>query len=113
VGSHRLCLRAEPVDISDGQRDDLGDAQTGGVDGVKAVRILLLGSVRKSSITCSRLRTAGSVSSVRVSGETCTVLVHAHDRRVDHLDGGIMGGSERVNDPAPQSDTEPIVRSDT
>jgi len=31
-----------------------------------------------------------------VSGETCTVLVHAHDGRVDHLDDGIIGDSERV-----------------
>jgi hypothetical protein len=46
-----------------------------------------------------------------VSGETCTVLVHAHDRRVDHLDGGIMGGSERVNDPAPDPGTTPAHKA--
>src|SRR4029077_6524604 len=46
-----------------------------------------------------------------VSGETCTVLVHAHDRRVDHLDGGIMGGSERVNDPAPEPGTTPAYKA--
>ena len=29
-----------------------------------------------------------------VPGDTCAVFMHAHDRRVDHLDGGIMGSGE-------------------
>jgi hypothetical protein len=37
--------------------------------------------------------------------------MHAHDGRVDHLDGGIMAGSECVNDPAPHPGTAPAHKS--
>src|ERR687893_769234 len=32
--------------------------------------------------------------------DACSMLMHADDRSVDHLDGRIVGRGERVNDPA-------------
>lgn len=42
-----------------------------------------------------------------VPGDACTVLMHADNRGVDHLDGGIMGGRECVYDTTAQADPPP------
>ncbi len=39
------------------------------------------------------------------------MLVHPHDRSVDHLDGGIMGSGERIHDPAPDPGAAPAHKA--
>ena len=42
-----------------------------------------------------------------VSSDAGSVLMHAHDGRVDHLDGRIMSDGKRVHDPIPYSGPSP------
>jgi hypothetical protein len=42
-----------------------------------------------------------------ISGNGSSVLMHAHDGRVDHLDGRIMSDGKRVHDPIPYSGPSP------
>jgi hypothetical protein len=46
-----------------------------------------------------------------VSGNAGAVLMHTHDGRVDHLDGGIMASGERVHDPAPDPGASPAHKA--
>jgi hypothetical protein len=54
-------------------------------------------------------RTAHGLS--LVASDTSGVLMNAHNRRVDHLDGGVMSSSQRVNDPAPRARPAPPTAS--
>ena len=42
-----------------------------------------------------------------IAGDASGVLMNAHNGRVDHLDGRIMGGSKRLHDPTPYSSSSP------
>src|SRR5262249_53789855 len=42
-----------------------------------------------------------------VPSDACTVLMHADDRRVDHLNRGIVGSGKRVHDPTPDAGPSP------
>ena len=42
-----------------------------------------------------------------VACDTGPVLVHAHDRRIDHLHRRIMSGSQRIHDPVPDASPPP------
>jgi hypothetical protein len=35
--------------------------------------------------------------------------MHADDRRIDHLHGGVMGASQGVHDPSPDASTPQVV----
>jgi hypothetical protein len=50
-------------------------------------------------------RTAHGLS--LVASDTSGVLMNAHNRRVDHLDGGVMSSSQCVHDPAPDARPTP------
>src|ERR1700730_10204087 len=42
-----------------------------------------------------------------VPTNTGGMLMHPHNRRVDHLDGSIMSGSNSVHEPAPYTSPSP------
>src|SRR5262245_4849323 len=46
-----------------------------------------------------------------VASDTRAMLVHAHDGRVDHLNGNIMGSGQRVHEPAPDTCPSPAHKT--
>ena len=42
-----------------------------------------------------------------IARDAGTVLVHAHDRRVDHLHRRVMSGGERIHDLVPDASPAP------
>jgi hypothetical protein len=42
-----------------------------------------------------------------IASDAAPVLVHAHDRRIDHLHRRIMSGRQRIHDPVPDTGPPP------